>query len=200
MKITKKDLKESVLYKSMRTTMIKKNGVLLFLTPVFWLLFWYSSLVFIIPAVYFTYRLIRDLIKGFSISVTTLCELDTEEFADLQKQAAKDENMGMFGIVTDYGLIIHGLFIPYNSIYDLKYEPKKWRWDALLMGFGPFSTPACLTITYAIDTPRGLKMNKKLKNLPTNRDISTDIEEFSALIVSRSKNKISVHNEYHYEK
>lgn len=200
MKIAKKDLKQSTLYKSLRNTMIRSNGVLLFITPVFWLLFWYVNIIFIFPAVYFTYRLIRDLIKGFDITVRSLCELDEDEFAILQKQALDDQNRTMFGTVTDQGLIVQGSFIPYNSIYDLNYQPKKWRWDALLMGIGPLSSPATLCITYAIEVPSGLKMNKKLKNLPTNRDISSEIEEFSSLITSRSKNKISVHNEYHFVK
>ena len=45
---------------------------------------------------------------------------------------------------------------------------------------------------------RNGKTNKILKNLPTNRDISTDIENFAAEVTARPGTKIAVYNEYHF--
>lgn len=198
MKVTKSDVTQSILYKSMRSFTFKSRGIMIFLTAIFWLTAWFSSIVFLIPAIYFAYRLFNDCVKTLKLSKLAMCELEAEDFSELQKQASNDENRNMFGIVTDHGIIVNTAFIPYESIETLRFMPKKWRWDGVLLGFGLRSSPAYLSVTYSINTPSGKKTNKKLKNLPTNRDISKDIEEFAATVTSHPNTKITVHNEYHF--
>lgn len=194
MKISKSDIKQSALYKTMRSLALKSSAVTIIISILSWFGTLFSSILYIIPGVYFTYRLFTDCISALSLSKAALSELETEEFSELQKQAFADENLSMFGVSTDYGIIIGAAFIPYQSITELHYMPKKWRWDAVLLGFGLRSNPAYLSVTYTING----KTNKKLKNLPTNRDISKDIENFTYKVTAKPNTKITVHNEYHF--
>ncbi len=192
MKISKKDINQSPLYKAIRARALKDSATTIIISAISWFGAWFSSIIFIIPAVYFSLRLWRDCIKSLSLSKAALAELESEVFTDIQKQAFLDENLNMFGVMTDRGLIVRAAFIPYESINEMRFLPKKWRWDAVLLGFGLRSTPAYLIITYTVNG----KKNTAIKNLPTNRNISADIEEFTADVTAHPGAKITVHNEY----
>lgn len=194
MKISRSDIKQSAIYKTMRNRALKNSAVTIFVSAISWFGTLFSCIIYIIPAAYFSYRLWNDCIKALNLTKAALGELESDAFSETQKQAFLDENLSMFGVMTDHGIIVRAAFIPYESIKEMHFMPKKWRWDAVLLGFGLRSTPAYLSITYTVNG----KMNKVLKNLPTNRDISADIEEFTSKVTAHPGTKIAVHNEYHY--